>query len=78
MGGNMNLSELKLLEGSSYTSQLTQAFVNGLIEEKLGRAWSKRSDGLYEDVVGSVYAIDITVTSSSVSIKMKPAQVINF
>jgi hypothetical protein len=75
MEAGMNLN---LLEGQSYTSNLVWSFIEGLKSEKEGHAWTVRKDGLLEDAVGSVYAIDLLVTSEEVRIKLKPVDVVNF
>jgi len=78
MISSMKQNTFSLVTESSYTALLVQGFIDGLIEEKQGRAWVKRTDGLFEDCVGAIYAIDLVIGSDSIKIKMIPANIISF
>lgn len=69
---------LELVSGKSYTSQLVQSFMNGLLSEKESRAWRKRKDGLLEDITGNVFTIDLKVTGNEVKVYLKQIQILNF
>lgn len=47
------------------------AQIRGYLDSKYAKGWNQRRDGLFEDCVGNVFTLDIGVTSTEVSIRMK-------
>lgn len=49
----------------SYTMQLVESMMNGLIESKTCKGYRRMNNGLYEDCLGQVYTVSLDQTSSS-------------
>lgn len=74
-GANMD-KKLKLLDNLSYSSKLVLSQVQGYLATKLSKGWSQRKDGLFEDVIGNVFTLDLNVTHNQVLIRMKAVPVV--
>lgn len=65
-------------ESKSYTMELLESMANGLIESKLSHGFTRLQNGLLEDVVGNVFAIDLKQETVTDAVTLEPVSVIKF
>lgn len=62
---------LALLDDASYSSKLVLSMIDGYLAHKQAKGFIKRADGLFEDVTGNVFTLDVQVGASSINIRLK-------